>query len=128
MDRSYFLKALIGLPFGGSLAKKLQSKNGEPKYLLNKFYVAGFQYYKGPSVIEEIEKGDILRLKADPENEYDRFAVSIYHNEKMLGHVPRTDNKHISRLMRQDVSLTCKIAEVNPQNDTWKMLKVHIYL
>lgn len=128
MRRNIFLKALFGLPFSGFLAKRFQSESGRPEYLLNKFYVAGFQYYEGPSVIDAMDKGEFLQLRTAPENEQDHFAVEILRGDTMLGHVPRSDNKHISRLLQQDVSLFCKTIEVNPERETWEMLKVEIWL
>lgn len=128
MKRNSFLKALLGLPFGGFLARQFQSESGRPKYLLNKFYVAGFQYYEGPSLIQDIEAGEQLILVVHPGNKYDKFAVEIYRNDVMLGHVPRTDNKHISRLLQQNVQLFCKAIEVNSDQEPWNMLKVEIWL
>ena len=129
MKRSIFFKALFGLPFSGKLAKHFKSESGKPKYMLNKFYVAGFQYYGGPSLINDIAEGEFLNLQSAPSNEYDRFALEVKRvDETMLGHVPRTDNRHISRLLRQNVSLYCKVTEVNPENEIWKMLRVEIWL
>ncbi|MCW9705823.1 HIRAN domain-containing protein [Fodinibius salsisoli] len=128
MRRSTFFKTLFGLPFGGVLAKLFQSKNDKPEYLLNKFYVTGFQYYEGPSLIDEIKVGEQLILVVYPDNEYDKFAVEIYRNDIMLGHIPRTDNKHISRMLQQNVSLFCEVIEVNPDRKPWKMLKVEVWL
>lgn len=64
----------------------------------------------------------------EPGNEYDRFAVKIYRKGTMLGHIPRTDNKHISRLLQQNVELHCAVTEVNPARETWEMLRVEVYL
>lgn len=127
MERSYFLKTLMGWPIGGFLAKVLPLGKGE-KYLLNRFFIAGFQYYEGPSMIRDMEVGEQLQLSERSNNEYDTFAVAILREGVMIGHIPRTDNKHISRLLRQDVDLMCTVAEVNPQNDSWEMLQVEIYL
>jgi hypothetical protein len=110
------------------LASKLKEGSPDGKYLLDKFYVAGFQYYKGPSLIRQIKPGERLKLAARPQNSYDRFAVSIYRNEVMLGHVPRSDNKHISRLLQQGIPLHCNVIESNPNRETWKMLKAEVKL
>lgn len=128
MKRNSFLKILLSLPFGGFWARQFQSVSEGPTYLLNKFYVAGFQYYEGPSVISEIQPGETLKLAVDPDNDYDKFAVAIYRNEVMLGHVPRSDNKHISRLLQQQVMLHCRVRAVNPGRETWEMLNVSIHL
>lgn len=127
MKRSYFLKTLLGWPIGGFLAKIL-SLGKEHNYLLNRFFVAGFQHYEGPSIIENMAVGEQLQLSEQPDNKYDKFAVAILRKDVMIGYVPRTDNKHVSRLLQQEVNLKCIVAEVNPQNDTWKMLRTEVYL
>jgi hypothetical protein len=129
MERVDFLNMLVGLPLVGTIAaRRLQKTEQRPRYLLNKFYVAGFQYYKGPSIIGDIHPGELLRLVSEPSNNYDKFAVKIIRGGTMLGHVPRTDNKHISRLLQQNIDLHCRVAQVNPDWETWEMLKVKIYL
>ena len=130
MKRGSFLRTLIGLPLGiGTfLAQKIQQTDPVSHHLLNKFYVAGFQYYEGPELIHTISEGDVVEMQADTTNSYDKFAVAIRYNDTMIGHVPRSDNKHISRLLQQDVPLVCKVVESNPECETWEMLKVHIYL
>lgn len=87
MKRSYFLKQLIALPFGPYVARRFFLDKQKSNYLLNKFYVAGFQYYDGPALIEDIEHGEKLELAAEPENAYDKFAVAIYRKSTLLGHV-----------------------------------------
>jgi hypothetical protein len=129
MKRSHFFKILSILPFGASLpAPKLKAGSPGHKYLLNKFYVAGFQYYKGASLINQIKPGEQLKLSADPRNSYDRFAVAVYRDGAMLGHVPQSDNKHLSKLLRQGIHLHCNVIESNPDRETWKMLKTEVRL
>jgi|SRR5699024_1947014 len=126
INRERFFKFLLGLPFGTLLATKVQQRSQE--YLLNKFYVAGFQYYDGPVLIDDIKVGEALSLVAVPTNKYDNFAVEVYNDATLLGHIPRTDNKHISRLLQQGVSLNCYVVEANVKQQPWKMLKVEVYL
>jgi hypothetical protein len=94
MERLEFLKLMLQVPFAGYwLSKRLQSNGTGRRYLMNRFYVAGFQYYEGPPLISDIKRGEKLHLKADPQNVYDRFAVAVYRRGIMLGYVPRSDNK-----------------------------------
>jgi hypothetical protein len=64
----------------------------------------------------------------EPENSYDGFAVKILCFDKQLGYVPRSDNKHISRLLQNRADVTCCIIEVNPNGMTWEMVKVELAL
>ncbi len=40
---------------------------------------------------------------------HDEFAVEIWHGAHKLDDVPCSDNRHISRLPRQDATLACEV-------------------
>ncbi len=63
------------------------------------FHIAGFSYYEGVLAFEELKVGGLLTLKQDPNNNYDKYAVEIYHKKHKLGFIPRTDNKQIAKLL-----------------------------
>jgi hypothetical protein len=63
-------------------------------------------------------------LIAEPENRFDAYAVHIEHQGIKLGYVPRTDNRHLGRLLRQGAKLTCRVTDVRPEGPTWRMLQV----
>lgn len=67
-------------------------------------------------------------MSAEPDNPYDRFAVEIFYKGVKPGYVPRTDNKHISRLLCRGANVACRIEEVNPINDPWDMVKAKALL
>ena len=128
-NRRYFLKKLLGFPLvGGFLTRKTISASKKREYFINEFYAAGFQFYEGPEVLRRMNVGDNLQLRAEPENPYDRFAVELLYNDVKIGHVPRTDNKHISRLLRQGFPMLCRIVELKPDEVTWKQVKVGIWI
>ncbi len=127
--RRSFLKSLIYIPLIGGLAvKKLRGSADGQDVLINTFSVAGFQFYDGPRLIDQMKIDDRLHLKAEPENVYDDFAVKIVFREQHIGYVPRSDNRHISRMLQQNVPLVCRISEIDPDEDHWQMLKVRVYL
>lgn len=97
-------------------------------YVLNRFSVAGFQFYDGLGLTGVMKPGDALQLCAEPENPYDEFAVRILWKGGMLGHVPRSDNRHISRLLQQGAPVTGRIIQIRPQAPAWKQLKVEVGL
>ena len=130
--RRYFLKWLALLPFA-PIALRTEAKPkavwaGAPPtvYLLNVFSVAGFQYHEGQKVLRRLRTGELLTLKAEPENPHDEFAVRIERLGTMLGYVPRSDNRHISRLLRQGVRLTCRIVEADCQARPWNQVRVEV--
>jgi hypothetical protein len=68
------------------------------RHLAN-FHIAGFTYYDGVDVFYELKIGTELKLKAEPENKFDSYAVAIYFNESKLGYIPRGENKGISKFL-----------------------------
>ncbi len=126
--RRKFLRFLLATPLAGLLPKKAPAEQPLKKTLINTFSVAGFQYYKGPKIISRVKPGDVLLLIAEPQNRHDEFAVQISYRDKKIGYVPRSDNRHISRLLQQQVRLECTVAEAHPALPAWEMLKVEVFL
>ena len=65
----------------------------EPSRLITSFYVAGFQYWDGATVLAELKPGERLTLAPEFDNPHDPNALAIYHGSVKLGFVPRTDNE-----------------------------------
>jgi len=127
------IKGLIGLPLMAAVGKTASAAPEKSYYVLNRFSIAGFVYYGGPDVIEglnplvpRLSAGSRLDFFAEPHNPYDEFAVRMDYRGIKIGYVPRSDNKHISRLLQQNATLTCRAIEVNPKADTWKMVRVEV--
>ena len=81
------------------------------------FHLAGFSYYEGAIAFEQLKIGGLLQLKHEPNNTYDKYAVEIYHNEFKLGHISRTNNKQIAKLLM--IGNNCfetRIQWVDPQS------------
>ena len=83
---------------------------------LASFNLAGFMYYDGVEVFNELKIGTELRFVPEPENRHDEYAVAIYLNDTKLGFVPRGENKIISKLLHigHDV-FTVKINRLSPE-------------
>ena len=86
------------------------------------FHIAGFTYYDGVDVIDELKIGKSLILKAERENPHDANAVAIYYNKTKLGYVPAEQNEMISKFFRLGYSdifeakISQKNEEVHPEN------------
>ena len=102
--------------------------SSDKRILMNQFSIAGFQYYDGRSILHRIKAGDALTLWAEPGNPYDEFAVAIYRGKTKLGYVPRSDNRHISRLLTHKVKLFCHVKHVRPQDPGRQAVKADVYL
>ena len=106
-SKRLFLKSICSLPlflgFNHKLiAKPIEIKHVKPKnVLLNQFPIAGFQYYQGKEVIIRLRENDELVLLAEPDNQYDKYAVEVYYQSVKLGYIPKKENRHISRILQK---------------------------
>ena len=128
ISRKTFLIYLLQLPLFGSVARYLYGFQLQRHYLLNKFSVAGFYYYKGPEIVKTMVAGEIINMKPESENVHDKYAVELHYKGTLIGYIPRSDNRHISRLLQQGLNMVCTIREVNPDEETWHMCKVKVEL
>ena len=77
ISRKTFLIYLLQFPLFGGIAKYLYGFKPQQHYLLNKFSVAGFYYYKGPEIAQKMEPGEILNMKPEPYCDYCKYMSAI---------------------------------------------------
>ncbi len=129
MNRIDFFKRIF---FGG--ASLLLAKNSigiaakaTTDIYLNSPHIAGFQYYKGQEIENEIKENDTLILKRETTNPHDFFAVEVFRDNAKLGYLPRSDNKVIARMMDQGVSLKAKIRNIDKDAHPFRRVKIRVY-
>jgi hypothetical protein len=62
-------------------------------------HIAGFTYYDGLEVIEQLTLGAIVTLVSESDNPYDPDAVAVYFGGTKLGYIPRAKNSSASQLL-----------------------------
>lgn len=67
-------------------------------YLLHCF-IAGLQYYEKLEVWKNLKIGDPVELIPQPENPYDKNTVIVACKGKQLGYLPRSENRHIAKIL-----------------------------
>lgn len=63
------------------------------------FDIAGFSYWEGCIVFNDLKIGTVLNLIREEENKFDPYAVAIFYCEIKLGYIPRSENKEISKFL-----------------------------
>ena len=71
----------------------------EPSRHVDDFHLAGFAYYDGLEVIEELTLGQKVDLVREIDNPYDEKAVAIFYKGRKLGYIPSSHNSFISTLL-----------------------------
>lgn len=74
-------------------------KKYEPSRHFDDFHLAGFAYYDGLDVVDELRLGQKVELVRELDNPFDRDAVAIYYKDKKLGYIPAAHNQQISTLL-----------------------------
>ena len=71
--------------------------------------LAGFVYYDGDAVWNEMRTGDRLTLAREPANAHDANAIRIQWRGHMLGYVPRKDNADLARQMDHGAPVEARV-------------------
>jgi len=78
------------------------------------FLISGISFYKNNC--SDITYETELVMKAEPDNKYDPFAISILHNNKIIGYVP---NKEIKELCSNKIQEPLKIINIKMINGSY---------
>lgn len=99
------------------------------------FDVAGWQYYAGESLLDDLWNLAIgadkpgVDLYPESKNFYDEYAVAIYWNGNKLGYVPRQHNEETALLLGLGGSLRARIMTMGAQRESgWRPVQVMIEL
>lgn len=79
--------------------RQITKKSYEPSRHVMDFHLAGFAYYDGIEIINELVLGTLVDLVGEPDNPYDPEAVAIYYKNRKIGYVPRDKNGLMSKLL-----------------------------
>lgn len=92
------------------------------------FHIAGFTYWNGLDVFDELKVGTTLTLEAEPSNGYDPNAVKILFGETMLGYIPRGENEEISKFLQLGYYnlFSAKVSRVSPDAHTEKQISITV--
>lgn len=88
---------------------------GESKSTFNvDFFVAGWRYYEGDSVIDSLMKGDVVDFLLDPENNEDSRAVIVMSvNGEKLGYIPAFYSGWMFEIIEKSSNYQAKIESIN---------------
>lgn len=128
MKRKSFLK-FLGLSGLIPASKIIAPDEKQTKQIhLHDFYVAGFKYYDGPEILDQLKVGDELSLVREPENKHDSQAVAIFTKDGYkLGYIPAESNIVAKNIIDNNIKSKCIIAEIDKNAEPWDVLFVSFY-
>ena len=98
------------------------------KILLQNSPLAGFRYYEGKRLWQEMKVGDTLKLIREPDNSHDSNAVRVEWRGEKLGYVPRADNEALARFMDRGLKAEARITRLKKSRNPWQRMEFEVYL
>lgn len=98
------------------------------KVLVQSSPLAGFQFYAGSELWDEMKAGDPLVLVREPDNGYDAGAVRVEWRGRKLGYLPRRENRAVSAEMDRGGRVEARIARLDRHRDPWKRILVDVFV
>lgn len=94
--------------------------------VLAECYVAGVQYATNRKVVCALPNTCSLRVKPEPENQFDPNALALYYGTIKLGYIPSKYNKIPQYLMLSGKRLSVTLIERQTNVPLWEALKIRI--
>jgi hypothetical protein len=98
------------------------------KILVQSSPLAGFQFYAGREVWDEMKEGDPLTLVREPSNRHDANAIRVEWRGRKLGYVPRAENAAIAAAMDRGARVEARVARLYRHRDPWRRIRFEVFL
>jgi hypothetical protein len=90
--------------------------------------LAGFQYYDGKALWNDMKPGDTLTLVREADNPHDANAVRIEWNGSRLGYIPRRENTNVARQMDRGAPVKARIVKLTQARNPWQRVLFEVYV
>lgn len=90
--------------------------------------LAGFQYYQGKALWDEMKVGDTLTLQREPSNPHDANAVIVFWNGQRLGYIPRKENSDVARQIDRGAPVKARIVKMTEARNPWQRIAFEVYV
>ncbi|MBI1184634.1 hiran domain protein [bacterium] len=124
MNQKDFINTL-GLSASGLFIPKHLAERKPAKIYDN--YVRGLKHYRFLDCKDQIKEGDELTLQPEPENQYDRYAISVHWQGNRMGFIAAYENVVLANMMRQGVYLSSFVSQIAPKLYPFNALAVEVF-
>jgi hypothetical protein len=92
------------------------------------FFVAGWRYYDGDLVIDQLQVGDSVDFSLDPENDHDHKAVVVMSvNGKKLGFIPAFYSGWVYEIIEKNCNYQARVEAVHPQAVPHRKVNISVF-
>ncbi|MCX7148494.1 MAG: HIRAN domain-containing protein [Rhodocyclales bacterium] len=110
------------------LAISLTALAGEVRILVQSSPLAGFRYYAGQSLWQEMHEGDRLTLVREADNPHDANAVRIEWRGQKLGYLPRVENRSVAAALDGGEAVDARIAKLRQHRNPWQRMLIEVFV
>ena len=100
----------------------------EARIIVQQSPLAGFQYYDGKVLWDNMRVGDPLTLVREPQNPHDSNAVRVEWKGQPLGYVPRRDNSDVARQLDRGVPVQARIVRLKEARNPWQRVEFEVFV
>lgn len=90
--------------------------------------LAGFQYHHGSELWSELRVGDVLNLIRERDNPHDANAVRVEWRGRMLGYLPRAENRSVAAEIDRGGRVEGRIARLREHRNPWQRVLIDVYV
>ncbi|HTY99078.1 MAG TPA: HIRAN domain-containing protein [Rhodocyclaceae bacterium] len=98
------------------------------KVLVQSSPLAGFQYHEAPVLWDEMKVGDPLVLVREPANAFDANAVRVEWRGRMIGYLPRAENRAVAAEMDRGGRVEGRIARLREHRNPWARVLIEVFV
>ena len=120
------IRCFLRLGFG--LAISLAALAGEVRILVQSSPLAGFRYYSGETLWQEMREGDRLTLVREANNPHDANAVRIEWRGQKLGYLPRAENRSVAAALDGGEAVDARIARLRQHRNPWQRMLIEVFV
>lgn len=100
----------------------------EARIIVQQSPLAGFQYYDGKVLWDQMKVGDALALVREPQNPHDANAVRVEWKGQPLGYVPRRENADVARQIDRGNAVRARIVALTEARNPWQRVRFEVYV
>ncbi|MCF8152115.1 MAG: HIRAN domain-containing protein [Burkholderiaceae bacterium] len=98
------------------------------RILVQSSALAGFRYYAGETLWQEMREGDRLSLVREADNPHDANAVRIEWRGQKLGYLPRAENRAVAAAMDAGEPVDARIARLRQHKNPWQRVLIEVFV
>ena len=111
-----------------ALATMPWSVRAEARIIVQQSPLAGFQFYDGKALWDEMKAGDALTLVRERDNAHDANAVRIEWKGSRLGYILRRENADVARQMDRGAAVKARIVKLTQARNPWQRILFEVYV